>query len=108
MWPILSCPLPQGERAQSRSPRLRRVSSLVRRLALRLGAFAGLEVVALDRPLGFLAVAMRPLAELVAVPGHARLERRQAKLLPNLTRLLHVLLGRQRHRRIVVLAHGVD
>src|SRR5580658_2796629 len=50
----------------------------------------------------------RPLAERVAIPGHFRLQRRQAEFLPDLLGLLHVLAGRKRDRRIRALEHGVD
>src|SRR5262249_11121576 len=42
---------------------------------------------------------LRPVAERIAVPRRLRLERREAKLLPQMPGLFHVLAGRQGERR---------
>src|SRR2546429_537905 len=52
---------------------------------------ARLEVLALDGELGGLLELLGPVAETVAEPRRLGLERRQAELLPDLSRALHVL-----------------
>src|SRR3954468_16550477 len=55
-------------------------SLLAGRLAVLGGALAGLVIFALHRPFRFLAVAVGPVAELVAVPRHTRRELGQLQL----------------------------
>ena len=45
---------------------------------------AGFEVIAFDRQIRFFFVLLSPGAQAVTVPGHARLERRQLELFPDL------------------------
>lgn len=56
--------------------------------------FSRREIVAFDGAFGFLFILVGPRAETVAIPRHARFERRQFELLPNLLGAL--LLVRER------------
>src|SRR3989441_4359609 len=69
---------------------------------------AGLVVLALDREARLLLELLIPLAERIPVPGPLRPHRREAELLPDRERVLHVLLRRQRDGRPGLLEAGVD
>src|SRR3989304_6837137 len=58
--------------------------------------------------LGVAPVGFRPLAPGNAVPGIARLKRRQLELFPDFSAPLHVAAGGQRSRRVGPLARAVD
>src|SRR5262245_21997783 len=70
--------------------------------------FAELEIVAAGRHLGLPFQLLRPVSEVVAVPGWLRRERGQAQPLPDRLGALHELALRQRDRRIGALERGVD
>src|SRR2546422_4886022 len=74
-------------------------------LSLLLADLAVLEVAALDGALRRVLPLRQPVAERVAVPGRLRAQLRQAEVLPELLRALHVFALGQREGRHVAL-HG--
>src|SRR5579871_3453640 len=76
--------------------------------AAREGVFSALRPGAVDGTAGKHVPGRVPVAERVAVPGRARRESRQAELVPDDARLLHVVARRQRERRHRAFRGGVD
>src|SRR3979490_3446853 len=66
------------------------------------------EIIAVGRHAGLLLQLLGPEAEIIAVPGRFRLERRQAEALPDLARILHEFTLGQRDGRKSPLQGRVD